>query len=426
MHFSSQLSYTPFNITKSMKIYFLGISGTFMGNLAQIAKAMGHEVFGCDNKVYPPMSDELKSSGINFFQGYEEKNIVDADIYVIGNAISKENNLLKEILRLEKKVVSGPEWLYQNILSNKKVIAVSGTHGKTTVTSMIAHTLINNNFDPNYLIAGIPKKLEKSWNISNYEVFVIEADEYDTCYFDKRPKFFHYRPNILLINNIEFDHADIYENIEMIEKNFFELIKTMPSKSKVLINEKKVSKSFRNKLKKEKLKTTLQFLSLNTSNIHEENKLLAAHAIEDLISKEKVLNGLKDYIGVKRRFETIFNNKNFKLIDDFAHHPTAIEETIKMIREQTDNLTLIVELGSNSMKRGVHDKRLVDIFKNQETYTINASAEQEKIFSVHAKELTNDDIVKICSKDEKKKTILMCGNRNFHGFQKLILNQLIK
>ena len=409
-----------------MKIYFLGISGTFMGNLAQIAKAMGFEVFGCDNKVYPPMSDELNSSGINFFQGYEEKNIVDADIYVIGNAISKENNLLKEILRLEKKVVSGPEWLYQNILSNKKVIAVSGTHGKTTVTSMIAHTLINNNFDPNYLIAGIPKKLEKSWNISNEEVFVIEADEYDTCYFDKRPKFFHYRPNILLINNIEFDHADIYENIEMIEKNFFELIKTMPLKSKVLINEKKVSKSFRNKLKKEELKTTLQFLSLNASNIHEENKLLAAHAIEDLISKEKVLNGLKDYIGVKRRFETIFNDKNFKLIDDFAHHPTAIEETIKMTREQTDNLTLIVELGSNSMKRGVHDKRLVDIFKNHETYTINASAEQEKIFSTLAKELTNDDIVKICSKDEEKKTILMCGNRNFHGFQKLILNQLIK
>ena len=397
-----------------------------MGNLAQMAKAIGYEVFGCDNKVYPPMSDELNSSGINFFQGYEEKNIVDADIYVIGNAISKENNLLKEILRLEKKVVSGPEWLYQNILSNKKVIAVSGTHGKTTVTSMIAHALINNNFDPNYLIAGIPKKLEKSWNISNDEVFVIEADEYDTCYFDKRPKFFHYRPNTLLINNIEFDHADIYENIEMIEKNFFELIKTMPSKSKVLINEKKVSKSFRNKLKKEKLKTTLQFLSLNASNIHEENKLLAAHAIEDLISKEKVLNGLKDYTGVKRRFEIIFNDKNFKLIDDFAHHPTAIEETIKMIREQTDNLTLIVELGSNSMKRGVHDKRLVDIFKNQETYTINASAEQEKIFSVHAKELTNDDIVKICSKDEEKKTILMCGNRNFHGFQKLILNQLIK
>ena len=146
-----------------MKIYFLGISGTFMGNLAQIAKAQGHEVIGCDNKVYPPMSDELNSSGINFFQGYEEKNFVDADIYVIGNAISKENTVLKEILRLKKKIISGPEWLYENILQNKKVIAVSGTHGKTTVTSMIAHSLVDNNFDPNYLIAGIPKKLDKSW-----------------------------------------------------------------------------------------------------------------------------------------------------------------------------------------------------------------------------------------------------------------------
>ena len=165
---------------------------------------------------------------------------------------------------------------------------------------------------------------------------------------------------------------------------------------------------------------------MNASNIHEENKLLAAHAIEDLISKDKTLSGLDGYIGVKRRFETIFNNKNFKLIDDFAHHPTAIEETIKMIRAQTDNLTLIVELGSNSMKRGFHDKRLVDIFKNQKTYTINASTEQEKIFSVHAKELTNEDVIKICSKDVEKKTILMCGNRNFLGFQKLILNQLIK
>ena len=409
-----------------MKIYFLGISGTFMGNLAQIAKAMGHEVFGCDSKVYPPMSDELKKNGINFFQGYEEKNIVDADIYVIGNAISKENNLLREILKLEKKIISGPEWLYENILSNKKVIAVSGTHGKTTVTSMIAHALVNNNFDPNFLIAGIPKKLKKSWNISNDEVFVIEADEYDTCYFDKRPKFFHYRPNTLLINNIEFDHADIYENIEMIEKNFFELIKTMQTNSKVLINEKKVSKDFKNKLKREKLKTALRFLSLDTSNIHEENKLLAAYAIEDLISKEKVLSDLDDYTGVKRRFETIFDDKNFRLIDDFAHHPTAIEETIKMTREQTDNLTLIVELGSNSMKRGVHDKSLVNIFKNQKTFTINASAEQGKIFSEHAKELSKDDIAKICLKDKEKKTILMCGNRNFQGFQKLILNELIK
>ena len=409
-----------------MKIYFLGISGTFMGNLAQIAKAQGHEVIGCDNKVYPPMSDELNSSGINFFQGYEEKNFVEADIYVIGNAISKENTILKEILRLKKKIISGPEWLYENILQNKKVIAVSGTHGKTTVTSMIAHSLVDNNFDPNYLIAGIPKKLDKSWNISEDEIFVIEADEYDTCFFDKRPKFFHYSPTILLVNNIEFDHADIYENIEMIEDNFFELIKTMPSNSRVLVNEHRVSERFKNNLVTYKFETKLQFLSIDASNIHEENKFLAAYAIEEFLPKDKVLSSLDDYKGVKRRFETIFENENFKLIDDFAHHPTAIDETIKMATEQTDNLILIIELGSNSMKKGIHDERLLNIFKNQNVYTINASANQRKIFANHAQELTKADVAKICTTEAKKKTILMCGNRNFQGFQKLILDELIK
>ena len=409
-----------------MKIYFLGISGTFMGNLAQIARALGHEVTGCDAKVYPPMSDELNSSGINFFQGYEEKNFADADIYVIGNAISKENILLKQILRLEKKIISGPEWLYKNVLFNKKVIAVSGTHGKTTVTSMIAHSLVDNNYDPNYLIAGIPKKLQKSWNISNNEIFVIEADEYDTSYFDKRPKFIHYHPSILLINNIEFDHADIYENVEMIENNFFELIKTMPSNSKVLINDTRVSKSFKNNLNKQKFKTKLRFLSLSASNIHEENKMLAAHAIEEILPKNKVISSLESYEGVKRRFETIFEDQDFKVVDDFAHHPTAIEETIKMIKEQTNNLVLIVELGSNSMKKGIHDKRLINIFKNQDTFIINASPEQRKIFANHAKEITEKDVSLICSANVEKKTILMCGYRDFQGFQKLILDKLIK
>ena len=409
-----------------MKIYFLGISGTFMGNLAQIARALGHEVTGCDAKVYPPMSDELNSSGINFFQGYEEKNFADADMYVIGNAISKENILLKQILRLEKKIISGPEWLYKNVLFNKKVIAVSGTHGKTTVTSMIAHSLVDNNYDPNYLIAGIPKKLQKSWNISNNEIFVIEADEYDTSYFDKRPKFIHYHPSILLINNIEFDHADIYENVEMIENNFFELIKTMPSNSKVLINDTRVSKSFKNNLNKQKFKTKLRFLSLSASNIHEENKMLAAHAIEEMLPKNKVICSLESYEGVKRRFETIFEDQDFKVVDDFAHHPTAIEETIKMIKEQTNNLVLIVELGSNSMKKGIHDKRLINIFKNQDTFIINASPEQRKIFANHAKEITEKDVSLICSANVEKKTILMCGNRDFQGFQKLILDKLIK
>ena len=157
------------------------------------------EVFGCDNKVYPPMSEELKSLEINFSEGYEESNFKEADLYIIGNAISKENKLLQKILKSNKNITSGPKWLHDNILSKKKVIAVSGTHGKTTVTSMISHALSKNGISANYLIAGIPNSLQKSWNISSSELFVIEADEYDTCYFDKKPKFFHYNPNTCLL-----------------------------------------------------------------------------------------------------------------------------------------------------------------------------------------------------------------------------------
>ena len=212
----------------------------------------------------------------------------------------------------------------------------------------------------------------------------------------------------------------------MIENNFFELIKTMPSNSKVLINDTRVSKSFKNNLNKQKFKTKLRFLSLSASNIHEENKMLAAHAIEEILPKNKVISSLESYEGVKRRFETIFEDQDFKVVDDFAHHPTAIEETIKMIKEQTNNLVLIVELGSNSMKKGIHDKRLINIFKNQDTFIINASPEQRKIFANHAKEITEKDVSLICSANVEKKTILMCGNRDFQGFQKLILDELIK
>ena len=409
-----------------MKIFFLGISGTFMGNLAQIARELNHEVFGCDNKVYPPMSDELKSLGINFSEGYEERNFKEADLYIIGNAISKKNKLLQKILKSNKNITSGPKWLHDNILSKKKVIAVSGTHGKTTVTSMISHALSENGISANYLIAGIPNSLQKSWNISSSELFVIEADEYDTCYFDKKPKFFHYNPNILLINNIEFDHADIYENIEMIEKNFLDLIAKMPRDSKVLINSRKVRQSFKDSLVKLNIKAKLELFELGCSNIQEENKQLACKALASKLTNKQVLASLDYYGGVKRRFETIYENSNFKVIDDFAHHPTAIEETLTMAKKENPNIELIIELGSNSMRKGIHDDRLIEIFSNNVVYTINASGEQQKKFSDKAKELNLKDLEKICSKDGVKKTILMCGNRNFQGFQQLIIDKLIK
>ena len=409
-----------------MKIFFLGISGTFMGNLAQIAKHQGHDVLGVDEKVYPPMSIELKSSGIEFLEGYIAKNYRSADLYVIGNTISRGNEILEHILNSEDKIISGPDWLYKNVLNSKRVIAVSGTHGKTSVTSMIAHALIDNGENPSYLVAGIPKGFNASWNLSDSHYFVIEADEYDTAYFDKKPKFFHYKPEILVINNIEFDHADIYNNIEEIEKNFIELVLGLPHQSKVYINTSGVRKKFLSEIEKNaSIEAELVFFNAQANNIYETNKNLTIKALEEIISENKVRESLESYKGVKRRYEVIFDNEYFRVIDDFAHHPTAIKETLNIAKKENKDVTLILELGSNSMKKGIHDDALINIFKENFSYLVSASPEQEKKFGENTKCLTEDEVKKIVQKADFKKTILMCGNKNFNGFQTLILDSLI-
>ena len=405
-----------------MKIFFLGISGTFMGNLAQMASHLGHDVVGVDQKVYPPMSDELAKSGISFKEGYTEENFQDADIYILGNVISKDNPLLIKILSHGKNIMSGPEWLYENVLKDKKVIAVSGTHGKTTVTTMIAHALLEQGENPGYLIAGVPKMLKKSWNISDSKFFVIEADEYDTSCFDKEPKFFHYRPHILLINNIEFDHADIFSNIEEIESKFFSLLESLDADSMAYINKDAVSNRF---LEKSFIFNAVEAFSAGTATIDEVNKNLATKALSKYFSSSEIYDSLKTFSGVKRRYDVIFENDDFKVIDDFAHHPTAIIETLKLAKKESLNVILILELGSNSMRKGIHDEKLIEIMQDQKTYTINASQDQLEKFSHLSKELSLDLVKQITSKPTEKHIILMCGNRNFSGFQKSILDALI-
>jgi len=405
-----------------MKIFFLGISGTFMGNLAQMASHLGHDVVGVDQKVYPPMSDELAESGISFKEGYTEENFQDADIYILGNVISKDNRLLIKILSYGKNIMSGPEWLYENVLKDKKVIAVSGTHGKTTVTTMIAHALLEQGENPGYLIAGVPKMLKKSWNISDSKFFVIEADEYDTSCFDKEPKFFHYRPHILLINNIEFDHADIFSNIEEIESKFFSLLESLDADSMAYINKDAVSNRF---LEKSFIFNAVEAFSAGTTTIDEINKNLATKALSKYFSSSKIHDSLKSFSGVKRRYDVIFENDDFKVIDDFAHHPTAIIETLKLAKKESCNVILILELGSNSMRKGIHDEKLIEIMQDQKTFTINASQDQLEKFSHLSKELNLDLVKQITSKPTEKHIILMCGNRNFSGFQKSILDALI-
>tara|TARA_A100001234_G_scaffold95389_1_gene84087 strand:- start:12 stop:1229 length:1218 start_codon:yes stop_codon:yes gene_type:complete len=405
-----------------MKIFFLGISGTFMGNLAQMASHLGHDVVGVDQKVYPPMSDELVKSGISFKEGYTEENFQDADIYILGNVISKDNPLLIKILSHGKNIMSGPEWLYENVLKDKKVIAVSGTHGKTTVTTMIAHALLDQGENPGYLIAGVPKMLKKSWNISDSKFFVIEADEYDTSCFDKEPKFFHYRPHILLINNIEFDHADIFSNIEEIESKFFSLLESLDADSMAYINKDAVSNRF---LEKSFIFNAVEAFSAGTTTIDEINKNLATKALSKYFSSSEIHDSLKSFSGVKRRYDVIFENDDFKVIDDFAHHPTAIIETLKLAKKESFNVILILELGSNSMRKGIHDEKLIEIMQDQKTFTINASQDQLEKFSHLSKELNLDLVKQITSKPTEKHIILMCGNRNFSGFQKSILDALI-
>lgn len=405
-----------------MKIFFLGISGTFMGNLAQMASHLGHDVAGVDQKVYPPMSDELAKSGISFKEGYTEENFQDADIYILGNVISKDNPILIKILSHGKNIMSGPEWLYENVLKDKKVIAVSGTHGKTTVTTMIAHALLEQGENPGYLIAGVPKMLKKSWNISDSKFFVIEADEYDTSCFDKEPKFFHYRPHILLINNIEFDHADIFSNIEEIESKFFSLLESLDADSMAYINKDAVSNRF---LEKSFIFNAVEAFSAGTTTIDEINKNLATKALSKYFSSSEIHDSLKSFSGVKRRYDVIFENDDFKVIDDFAHHPTAIIETLKLAKKESFNVILILELGSNSMRKGIHDEKLIEIMQDQKTFTINASQDQLEKFSHLSKELNLDLVKQITSKPTEKHIILMCGNRNFSGFQKSILDALI-
>ena len=396
-----------------------------MGGLAKLLIESGHEVSGSDIQFYPPMSDHLNDLKINLIQGYSLDKLPNADLYVIGNALSRGNESVEHILNNRLPFKSGPEMLGE-VLRNRKVFAVSGTHGKTTTSYMLTHIFLSVGKEVGYLVGGVSNDIKGSASLGRDEIFVIEADEYDSAFFDKRSKFIHYSPDTLVINNIEFDHADIYENIEMIEKNFLDLIVKMPRDSEVLINSNKVRQSFKDSLVKLDIKAKLELFELDCSNIQEENKQLACKALASKLTKKQVLASLDDYGGVKRRFETIYENSDFKVIDDFAHHPTAIEETLTMAKKENPNIELIIELGSNSMRKGIHDDRLIEIFSDNTVYTINASEEQQKKFSDSAIELNLKHLEKICSKDGVKKTILMCGNRNFQGFQQLIIDKLIK
>ena len=365
-----------------MHIHVLGICGTFMAGLAALATELGHKVTGCDQNVYPPMSTFLDSLGISIIEGYDESQLsLKPDLFIIGNVVSRGNGLMEAILNQNLFFQSGPEWLYQNILKGKWVIAVSGTHGKTTTSSMINWILRDNDIDCGYLIGGIPGNFKRSSQLSQSDspFFVIEADEYDTAFFDKRSKFVHYYPKTLVINNIEFDHADIFEDLKHIQKHFHQLIRIVPKIGKILVNDQDENikqtlamgvwselENFNSEqslhIKKNEngqLYYKNQYIGeLSKNLVGEHNKLNALAAISAVkhvgISEDKALISLAGFKNTARRLELIYQSKTLKIYDDFAHHPTAIQFIVKIFQEEfsKESTLFIVDPRSNTMKRG--------------------------------------------------------------------------
>ena len=380
-----------------MHIHILGICGTFMGGIALLARAAGHRVTGCDAGVYPPMSTQLAEQGITLTEGYAVSQLEQAaDLYVIGNAISRGNPLLEEILARGLPYVSGPQWLAENILHSKWVLAVAGTHGKTTTSSMLAWILQYAGLKPGFLIGGVAQDFGISARLGESDFFVIEADEYDTAFCDKRSKFVHYRPRTLVLNNLEFDHADIFADLAAIETQFHHLVRTLPNNGLIVVN------GAENSLRRVLARgcwTPLAWFNdtvtgqaaagwtvgpadstgrfevycdgvlqgatrLTLPGIHNQlNALAALIAARHVgVTPAVALQALQEFQGVKRRLEVRGTVREITVYDDFAHHPTAIALTISGLRKRLrpdaaagktpPRILAVLEPRSNTMKLG--------------------------------------------------------------------------
>ena len=369
-----------------MRLYILGICGTFMGGLATIARQMGCSVSGCDRSLNPPMSDVLHAQGIQMTEGFDLDQFPDAvDCVVVGNAIRRGNPVLEYIIEQGISYTSGPQWLFEHVLYNKHVLAVSGTHGKTTTTSMLAWILSQAGYDPGFLIGGVANNFPTTARITESPWFVIEADEYDSAFFDKRSKFIHYRPKTLIINNLEFDHADIFKDLEAIQSQFQVLLKTCPSNGLVIYPDQTASIdaviesgcwSETHTFGSDRADWSLQVLpnSQDTFDLQHNGigyrivsplpgvhnmqnataAMIAAHHIG--ISPSVSSASLETFKGVKRRMEWCGCVDGVVVYDDFAHHPTAIMASLAAARARctSGRLIAVVEFASNTMKAGIH------------------------------------------------------------------------
>ena len=381
-----------------MHIHILGICGTFMGGVAALARAAGHKVTGCDRNVYPPMSTQLRKLDIEIHEGVDAAQLdIDPDCVVVGNVMTRGTEVVEAMLDRGMPYTSGPQWLAENVLQDRHVLAVAGTHGKTTTSSMLAWILEDAGLNPGFLIGGIPADFGVSARYGESKFFVVEADEYDTAFFDKRAKFVHYRPRTLVLNNLEFDHADIYKDMDAILWQFHQLMRTVPGAGRVILNsadenlgqlidqgcwtpvetfstadDTDWSGRFLDKVERNigirgpgnrSAETRWQ-----VGGVHNlENAIAAVAAAASAgVSVEQAVDALSRFEGVKRRMERTATVADIAIYDDFAHHPTAIRKSIVSMRRRYPGHRVLVaiEPRCNTMKMGIHKDTLADSLKD--------------------------------------------------------------
>ncbi len=433
-----------------------------MGSLAQLAKALGHKVTGSDANVYPPMSTQLSQAGIEVFAGFGvEQFFPQPDVVIIGNAMSRGNPAVEYVLDQGLTYTSGPEWLRQALLPGKWVIAASGTHGKTTTASMIAWILEHAGFEPGFLIGGVPANFGCSARLGGSDFFVVEADEYDTAFFDKRSKFLHYQPKTLIINNLEFDHADIFADLAAIQTQFHHLIRTVPGIGTIFYpaHDSAIAEVIEQgcwshtELLGETWRADCDVASgesfsvsylgqplgrvqwQHTGQHNVANGLAAIAACHSIgVDAGDACLALCQFEGVKRRMELLADINGVRLYDDFAHHPTAIATTLAGLRAQVGEQTIVavIELRSNTMKAGHHNAVLSEACSDADVvlwYQAEASSDLAEAIhhsSVPAKLCSSlDDILaQLQSLTAHPAHVVVMSNGGFGGIHQKIIDQL--
>ena len=457
-----------------MHIHILGICGTFMGGLAVLARESGHRVTGCDANVYPPMSTQLESMGIELIQGYgAEQADIGADVFVIGNVVTRGKPLMEAILDRGLPYVSGPQWLAENVLRDRWVLAVAGTHGKTTTSSMLAWVLEDAGLAPGFLIGGIPQNFGVSARLpgvprqdlnSVSPFFVIEADEYDTAFFDKRSKFVHYRPRTAVLNNLEFDHADIFADLPAIETQFHHLVRTIPGSGLIVCNgreaslERVLERGCWTPVERFGVDAGWQIGAVDAqghfdillngerqgcvawSLMGEHNRMNALAAIAAArhvgVPVDVAIDALGRFCNVKRRMEVRGVERGVTVYDDFAHHPTAIATTIEGLRRSVGEARIlaVLEPRSNTMKLGTMKEALPGSLVQADRVFCSAANlgwnPAEALAPLGATASTYDDfdalVDAIVAEARPGDHVLVMSNGGFNGIHQTLLQRLAK